>query len=515
MTRRRHDHERLGCRAQADPESLYGLMVNWTDQVGPAAPKRPRLENLQPHFLIQGMTGSGKTTVMKMLMHSVLPDQLARPGDRYDLLYRGLIYDAKNDLLPFLNRMCLREGREVILTNPFDRRSSSWNIASDVTSSADADSFAGIVVTADDSGPDQFWQHAAREVVAGVVRGLLASAPGAWDLRDLVHVVAEDHLLSQVLARTDAGRRAAGRYLGGDLRLAGSVLATVQRHVSPYRLIAALWERAETTFCFRRWREGTGVVLVGNHYRHADAIARVNNLLVRSAVESVMDVPDEEEDDLTFFFLDELRYAGRFPGFGQLLNQGRSKGARAVLAVQGMSGLKLVFGENGAGEVANACGNKCLLQLADPQDAEWASRLFATAMGRQLSVTYQPDGKMSMSRSEKEVNVIPAADFMKLPNAQDHDGAITGYYHHPGGRFMPGHAPPDRVDSAMPPRRPAGTPVAEAFEPRSRGDDELTPMRSDDYQRLGLTPSAQGPNSVLASGSQRPAFVMPEPLELN
>lgn len=514
MRRYSHAFESLTCRAQSDPESLYNLMVNWIDRVGRNDPMRPRLDNLQPHFLIQGMTGSGKTTVMKMLMHSVLPDQLAKPGECYDLMYRSLIYDAKNDLLPFLYRMGLSEEREIILTNPFDCRSSAWDVAADVTNPADAESFAAIVVTADQSNPDQFWEFAAREIVAGSVRGLIAAAPGRWDLRDLVHVTADDYLLGQILEKSNAGHRAAARYLQGDKRLGGSVLATLQRHLAPYRLIAALWERASSAFSFRRWRSGTGVVLVGNHYRHSDAIARVNNLLVRSAVEAVMDVPGEVEDDLTFFFLDELRYAGRFPGFAQLLNQGRSKGARVVLAVQGMSGLKLVFGENGAGEVANACGNKCILQLADPQDAEWANRLFSTAIGPQMSFTYSPDGKVSVNKSSHEVSVIPAADFMKLPNAQDHGGAITGYFHHPGGYFLGGHITAKQVDLAMPPKITQSDHLPYAFIPRSELDYELSPFGQEDFDRLSIVAESEERKTPPRGSGRRAPFVMPQPLTM-
>lgn len=515
MRRRIHSYIELSSRAQMDPRSLFGLPVNWTAQVGPKAARPPRLQRLQPHYLIQGMTGSGKTTVMKMLMHSVLPDSLAPPGDRYDLKYRSLIYDAKNDLLPFLRRMGLSEAREIILTNPFDQRSCAWNVAADITTVADAESFAGIIVTADESSTDRFWEFAAREIVSGVVSGLITVAPENWDLRDMVHVTTDDHLLTQILSKSRAGEVAASRYLRTDSRLSGSVLATLQRHVAPYRLIAALWERAERVFSLRQWRAGTGVLLVGNHYRHTDAISRVNNLLVRTAIEVVMDVADEIEDDLSFFFLDELRYAGRFPGFGQLLNQGRSKGARAVLAVQGMSGLKLVFGENGAGEVANACGNKCILQLADPQDAEWASRLFSTATGPLISTTHQPDGKVSFTFSEKDVDVFPSREFMKLPNAQDHAGAITGYYHHPGGYYMPGHIPADSVDAAMPPPASAGVPKVPAFIPRPKEEYELTPLGAEDFERLSLSPQSEAKRgSTKTAVGRRQAFVMPEPLTM-
>lgn len=509
MNRPSHPFEKLSSRAQSNPDSVHALHVNWGAQVGPHAEIPPKLRKLQPHFLIQGMTGSGKTTVMKMLMHSILPDQLASAREKYDLTYRALIYDAKNDLLPFLYRMGLTEKRQVILTNPFDRRSSAWDVAADVTNAADAESFAAIIVTSEESSSDQFWEFAAREVVAGVIHGLIAAAPGNWGLRDLVHIAADDHLLEQILQKSSPGQRVIARYLKADTRLSGSVLATLQRHVAPYRLIAALWERADTTFNFRAWRNRSGVILVGNHYRHTDAIARVNNLLVRSAVEAVMDLPDEEEDDLTFFFLDELRYAGRFPGFAQLLNQGRSKGARAVLAVQGMSGLKLVFGENGAGEVANACGNKCILQLADPQDAEWASRLFATTLGHRKSLTNAPDGKQSTTISEADLNAVQPAEFMNMPNAHDNGGAITGYYHHPGGYFMKRHIPADRVDSAMPPLFTSNAPAA--FLPRFESDYELALFGDEDYSRLSLRPATDSPARAEKSVSNIRPFVMPSP----
>ena len=133
----------------------------------------------------------------------------ARTGKGYDLMYRSLIYDAKNDLLPFLHRMGLSESREIILTNPFDQRSCAWNVAADITTVADAESFAGIIVTADESNTDRFWEFASREIVSGVVSGLINAAPENWDLRDIVHVTADDPLLLQILQKSRAGKVAA------------------------------------------------------------------------------------------------------------------------------------------------------------------------------------------------------------------------------------------------------------------------------------------------------------------
>ena len=75
------------------------------------------------HFLAVGTTGSGKTTILRLLMQSVLPK--VGTGD-----CRALVNDAKQDAMPLLAGMV--DPEKIVLLNPFDSRGVAWDIAKDL-----------------------------------------------------------------------------------------------------------------------------------------------------------------------------------------------------------------------------------------------------------------------------------------------------------------------------------------------------------------------------------------------
>jgi len=444
-------------------------------------PRRPSLDELAPHYLYMGATGSGKTLAIKLHMASVL----AEPDPRFTMRYRSLIYDPKTDLYPFLCRLGFSTERSVILTHPFDRRSTCWDLAADITSDADAQAFADVVIH--DHPGQEFWQGAARDIVASTISGLNEATPKAWDLRDLVLIVDDRHYLEQVLARTGQGRGVQRDYIRTEDRLASSVRATLRANLAPYRIIAAMWDRAEQSFTFGAWARGAGVILIGDHYKYRDPMRRVNNLLVRYAIDSLMDRAGEEHHDLSWLYLDELKNAGRFPNFGTMLTQGRSKGIRCVLAAQGLSTLQATFPEHEEKEVINNCGNKCIMQLGSEEDAKWAERLFSThkRVRKARSVSDDPRQPANTTFSEETQSRLEAQAFLELKSASNHGGAIHAYYHEPGARYYYNEASGDAIDSCMP---PALERVPADFLPRPEADFTLRDFDDEDHRHLGLTP---------------------------
>lgn len=464
---------------------------------------RYKLEDLSPHYLFMGATGSGKTTAMKLHMYSVFTP----PDHRFSMRYRGLIYDPKSDLLSFLARMGFTSDDSVILTNPFDRRSACWDIASDITSDADAQAFAEILVQ--DNPGQEFWQTSTRDIVSSLVSGLNAEPHTRknWDLRDLVLIAGQQHLLEQVLERTDQGRGALADYFKGDTRLSGNIRATLRANLAAYRLIAAVWDHAKYSFTFTQWARGAGIVLIGDHYKYRDPMRRVNNLLVRYAIDNVMDRPGIEEQDLSWFYLDELKNAGKFPNFGTMLTQGRSKGIRCVLAAQGLSTLQASFPEHEEKEVINNCGNKCIMQLGSDEDARWAERLFSTVTRVKESRTHpidQPDRGTKTTHEEKEPR-LEAKDFLELPSAMNTGGSIHAYYHAPQGFYHTRAVPGDEVTASMPP--PLSSPVID-FLPRPQEQFTLRPFAGTDYEHLKLDPNKR--SRTKDAGEDSKPFKIPE-----
>lgn len=529
MPRSQPPHPVLSTRTSAGhPQSDYsGLRVRYRGAFTEGS-FMPTLSELAPHTLFLGATGCGKTTAIKLHMASVLPP----PSNRFSMRFRSLVYDPKTDLLSFFGELGFHPAQTLILTNPFDKRSSAWDIARDVATVADARSFAEVVVQ--DHQGQEFWQTAARDIIASVVIGLNHTTPGRWDLRDLVLVLDHPALLEQVLKRTPAGLGVLRDYLTGDERLTSSLRATVRSNIEPYHLIAALWDHAECSFSFEEWTRTAGIVLIGDHYKHSRAMKRVNNLLVRYAIDTVMDQPGEVRGDTTWLYLDELKNAGSFPNFGTMMTQGRSKGIRAVLAAQGLSTLQATFPENEEKEVINNCGNKCVMQLGSEEDAAWAERLFSTTTRSKVTVStpnrgQQADGGSTSVAQHKE-SLLDARDFLTMPSASNTGRSITAYYHEPGGLYSTNTVEGGDVNEALEHATSQSASVLGGahqladFVPRASDEMVLRPFRKADYDHLSLRPPEEkqeppddGAVSPNPEGPQAPGpsltFKMPPPPE--
>ena len=488
------DRAHRTARAISPAERLLGIPVNYYGAVEDStSQRRPRLRELTaPHTLFMGATGSGKTLGMKLHMKSILPPS----NPDYAMNFRSLVYDPKSDMIPFLVQIGLSIERDIIVTNPFDRRSAAWDIADDVDNPADGQAFADMVVQ--NGTGDAFWQVAAREMISATIDGLNArrSTKGmsAWTLRHLVLVLDDTQALRQVLDRTEKGRGVRRDYIdASDGRLRASLNATLRSHVTPFRLIAALWDHAQYRFSLRRWAQGGGLLLVGDHYRYRESAQRANNVLVRYAFDTLMDRPGEERRDLTWLYLDELKNAGKFPNFGTMLTQGRSKGIRSVLAAQGLSTLRATFAENEEHEVLNNTGNKALMQLGSDEDAAWAERLFSTVERLRKSWNVPDDYRQQGSTTYSEVREsrVPASAFLNLPSASDQDGVLAAFYHGPGAQASRSTVSQATLARVLPQLRSTGS-AREAFVPQGKSAFLLRPLSSGDRDQLGLSESNNG-----------------------
>ena len=86
------------------------------------------------HFLLVGTTGCGKTTLLRRLEQSVLPEI----GTSKDC--RAIVFDPKNDVVPQL--AAIAPDAELVITNPFDVRATAWDVAADVNEPQVAVEFA-------------------------------------------------------------------------------------------------------------------------------------------------------------------------------------------------------------------------------------------------------------------------------------------------------------------------------------------------------------------------------------
>jgi type IV secretory pathway TraG/TraD family ATPase VirD4 len=374
------------------------------------------------HFCLVGTTASGKTVSMRLLMQSVLPS--IRPGSGR----RALIYDAKQDCISILSGMKLH--CPVVILNPFDVRSAAWDLAADITSPAIALQVAHALIP-DEQGYNAFFVKAARDLMAAVFMALHLSRPGRWTLADVVLILSDTNRAAKLLHSLPQTRAIGREHFSRDPRTLSNIQSTISANVAMLRPVAAMWEHATQKISLEQWIKGDFILVLGNDETLRGPIDALNRVIFQRTTELVLAQP-ESSTNRAFFFLDEVKEMGKLDTLPRLLTKGRSKGARVVLAFQTIEGLRAVYGDHLADELAGMAANKALLRTDSPVTAKWAAQVLGEHELREWTKSVQHGSNRTTSWAAHIVKKESVLDsqIMQLPLARG--GSYEGYFHTPG-----------------------------------------------------------------------------------
>lgn len=445
------------------------------------------------HFLVSGTTGSGKTTLIDLLMRSVFES-------RESLQDRALVYDSKQELLPKLHALGLAE--RIRILHPYDERCSPWDLASDLDDPLSARQFANILIP--DSGSRSadggFFEDACRDIIAVTIQALSQCSPKqAWTFRDLILTLLYPEnskaILSLATTREGnpfpAGGRVWDSYLDPDTtddRTRGNIRATLNARLSPFETVAAAWMHSTAKpVSFKRWQSENLILVLGNDEAARSTIDPINRAMFQRAAELVLS-RNEGQSSLSWFFLDELREAGRLDSLNSLLLKGRSKGAAVVISFQDIEGLRDVYGEHKANEIVANCSNLALLRTNSADTADWAARMFGKFMVMERDSSSGVSGS-ELTRSSTtrltERQAVQAGDLLYLPLPNGKDGLVglfkDAYSRQDETRMH--RLNPDQIDARR--IRSSGS----AFVPVQRQRLILEPWTPEELIELGISDS--------------------------
>ncbi len=451
------------------------------------------------HIAIVGATGSGKTILQRLLLQSVLP-RIRKGGTT-----RALVYDAKQDMLGILAGMA--PDCPIHILNPLDQRAVAWNMAADITSPASALQMAHSLVPEAKNDNSPFFANAARHLLNGVLTSFMLHAPASWTFRHLLLVARDTTLLREALSRSELTRHLLQYFTHeGTLQ---NIVSTLLTHTAPYEIIAAAWDRASGRLSLRDWVHNDSVLVLGNDEENRSAIETINRLVFRRITELILakDEVGAQGTDRSWFFLDEVREAGRLDGLSRLLTKGRSKGAAVVLGFQDVNGLHEVYGREVGEELLGQCNSKIVLRLNSPETADWASRLFGSREvletsrnqsrsrnSRGIGLDWQSSSGVSLSNGITKREVVLDSEFMNLPETTPDTGLSGFYLTPPTGGFLD-HIPGTWIDEHLIPAHPKTANITL----RPDSEQYLRPWGEPDWVVLGRNPSAP-PLRLVQSG---------------
>ena len=387
------------------------------------------------HFYVAGMSGSGKTTLLRLLMQQVLP----RIGTEEEGGHRAVLYDSKGDLLPLLAGMRARGVKADIYTlNPFDGRSDSergiyavgWDLAADCVDEITALEIASILCPVPRDGKN-FFEQAARNILFGVLLGLMESAGPRWRLEDVFIALRDQTHIEHLMQRTAKGR-SLHQFAFGRRERVDDVLNTLVGIMTAYEPIAALWSHAERRLSLQEWVQGESILVLAHSEKAETAVDAINRVLLTRLGQLLLDQPDSATRR-SWLFLDEVGKIRSLEKLELLATNGRSKGICLVLGFQDIEGIQAAYGEKRAHSLINQCSTAALLK-AQGRTAQWAAQMIGEyeavvrRQGRSLAVNAQ-GGSTSLTSQEQyeRREAVFHSEFSNLPPTNRRNG-LWGYY---------------------------------------------------------------------------------------
>jgi len=402
-------------RRPAEPANDDGNII-WGD-----IPLHP--DEATSHYLAVGATGSGKTSIIRLLLQSVLP-RFTPNGDN-----RALIYDAKQDALPLLSAMCPHV--DIIPLNPFDQRGAAWDIAADIREPRAAIEIAYTLIP-DMPESQPFFTNAARHLTFGVMASFMLSKR-PWTFGDLLRVLKSPKLLKAILKRHRYTRSLLPLYFT-DARLAANIMSSLATKYLPFEPIAAAWEHATRKVALHDWAHSTSILILPNAEISRAPIDAINRCIFKLATDIILN-QSESTTRRTWFVIDELAAAGKLDGLVSLLKKGRSKGACAVIAFQSVAGLRdqHLYGNYIADELLGQIGNRFFGRLECPVTAQWASQLIGENEALMTTYNQAPPGifgrpvTKSITRHWQNRHAVLPSELMTIPPCSV-DNGLGGYF---------------------------------------------------------------------------------------
>jgi hypothetical protein len=362
----------LRCHDQLEPQPLFGRHY---------LPYSSAVENA----FVVGIPGSGKTTLIDMLMASVLNGCIA-PGNSH----RAIIHDHKGESIPLMYALGFSFENGLLKTlNAFDQRGVRWDISKDITNIILAQEMARELIPEVPNDSDPFWRNTVRDILAGIFYGWIVKAPGAWRFIDVIETALCPSLngLLRVLAWSNFNQPIISLLSTAEDRMLKSFLAVLRTAMNPFLPIAILWEKASTSISVKEFLKGSSVLLLGSYPLAEFAMETINRMFLSRLIVEILtddinpsnawDVNrnDAENSNRTWFILDEGTKLRRIERLLDLLDLGRQRGVAVVFTFHDIKQLEEVYG-NLTFSILSKFGNKAFLRLGDEETANWASGCF-------------------------------------------------------------------------------------------------------------------------------------------
>lgn len=347
----------------------------------PIAPGAPYPADMWTrHVLVVAGTGGGKSTVLKPLIEKIIA-----AGESL------LLFDPKGEFTKGF-------GDPAIIA-PWDARSLAWDIAKDMRNIGDMRRFAAAMVR---EAQDPMWSNAARQLLVGFMIYLKATRESAWGWRELAEMLStpQANILPIMSEYHPEAVRAVER---ASVTTQGILINLASFSASIFDLAEA-WGDAppDRRVSFVEWAQQRGShrqLILQGHGAYPDLTKSYLEGIVGTVAAIVNSVEmDDDESRKLWLVADECGQMGKMP-IRALLELGRSRGFRCVLACQDLAQLEEIYGALMVKAMVSMVGTILVGQLMQGDTAEQLCKALGTREVERQNISSSQNGSGFSGRS--------------------------------------------------------------------------------------------------------------------
>lgn len=467
--------------AKALRRALAGRAKKLPDH--PMAPGIPYPSDLWTrHALLVAGTGAGKSTVLRPLISNIVKARESL-----------LLFDPKGEFT--------KAFPEPSIMAPWDARSLCWDIAKDLRNVGDMRRFAGAMIR---EAQDPMWSNAARQLLVGFLIYLKSTRGADWGWSDLAEMMSMPQ--ASVLSIMSAHHPEAVRAVERASVTTQGILINLASFAAPIFDLAEAWGDAPAArrISFVEWTHGKSPrrqIILQGHGAYPDLTKGYLEGIfgVVSAIVNSVEIDDDPSRKL-WIVADEAPQMGKVP-IRPLLDVGRSRGVRCVLACQDLAQMEEIHGQHTAKAMAAMVGTLLIGQIMQGDTAEQLCKAMGTVEVERANVSSSLGGggatgkSTTLSFSRDELAVYKPSELgSRLGPTADGKGVKLALF--TGGSayelFWP-HFP-------MRSRRAAHKPAAWTLRFGAHGGDALAPSETVDTYAGLRSDTAGEPTTGAALG---------------
>ena len=360
-----------------------------------------REEHMFRHILLLGGSGYGKTNVINQVMAVVTNRQGTSEGKK-DV---SIVFDTKGD---FERHPGFCKPGDIVIGNSTEylNRSPAWNVFDEIMIDGEEDQkavinakeIAAVLFTGRGSDSQPFFCNAARDIFSAAMIHFIRSAkraPGKWrqwlNNADLIRFLrANDATVLRSIFNNYSDLQGVNTYFGdGSSDQSLGVFAELQSMLNDcfIGVFARKPDALHPSFSARsavRAKQGRKV-FIEYDLSQGETLTPIYRLLVDLSLKEALGRNNEENDN-TFVFLDELKLLPLVSHLEDALNFGRGKRVSIIAGLQSVNQLYAIYGRERGEAILGGFGTLIAMRCIDPESRRYISeRLGRNVVGYRYS----------------------------------------------------------------------------------------------------------------------------------